>query len=275
MSSTARPGAPWREDDPTGPLGVYGASQARRRAGGGRRRRPTTSILRTAWVFSAHGANFVKTMLRVGQGKPEMRVVGDQSGGPTAARDIAGALWTIAEAWTAGNGKPGIFHYAGAPACTWADFAEAIFARSGWSDRPAVTRIATADWPTKAVRPANSVLDCTKIAGAYGIAQPDWRAGARRGHRRAGGSRGMSIPVPVLAAAGTTSRICPSTNPRAPACPRQARLRRTRQAGARGLQADGCCPTPLGLRARALRPTNRREAMPRQGRFEVRTETGI
>ena len=116
------------------------ASTARRSAPARRRSRAATPdhvILRTAWVFSAHGANFVKTMLRVGRGKPEMRVVGDQRGGPTAARDIADALWTIAEAWRDGRGDAGVFHYAGAPACTWADFAEAIFAASGWDERPA------------------------------------------------------------------------------------------------------------------------------------------
>ena len=122
------PGRAWREADPTGPLGAYGASKlAGEEAVAGAT--PDHVILRTAWVFSAHGANFVKTMLRVGRGKPEMRVVGDQRGGPTAARDIADALWTIAEAWRDGRGAAGIFHYAGAPACTWADFAEAIFAR--------------------------------------------------------------------------------------------------------------------------------------------------
>lgn len=170
------PGRAWREGDPTGPLGAYGASKlAGEEAVAGAT--PDHVILRTAWVFSAHGSNFVRTMLRVGRGKPEMRVVGDQRGGPTAARDIAAALWTIAAAWSEGRGVPGVFHYAGAPACTWADFAEAIFAASGWPERPSVTRIATADWPTKAVRPANSVLDCTKIAAAYGIVQPDWREG--------------------------------------------------------------------------------------------------
>jgi dTDP-4-dehydrorhamnose reductase len=169
------PGRPWRENDPTGPLGVYGASKlAGEEAVAGAT--PDHVILRTAWVFSAHGANFVKTMLKVGRGRPEMRVVGDQRGGPTAARDIAGALWTIAEAWKHGKGEPGVFHYAGAPDVSWADFAEAIFARSGWDERPKVTAITTADWPTKAVRPANSVLDCSRIATSYGIAQPDWQA---------------------------------------------------------------------------------------------------
>ena len=90
-------------------------------------------------------------MLRVGRGRPEMRVVDDQRGGPTAARDIADALWTIAEAWTAGRGRPGVFHFAGAPAVSWADFAEAIFAAQRLArERPKVTAIATADWPTQA-----------------------------------------------------------------------------------------------------------------------------
>jgi len=171
-----RPGRAWREDDATGPLGAYGASklagEAAVLAAGG-----DAVVLRTAWVFSAHGQNFVRTMLRVGRGRPEMRVVADQRGGPTPAAAIADALWTIAAAWRDGRGRPGVFHFAGAPAVSWAEFADAIFARSGWSERPRVVGIATADWPTKAVRPANSVLDCARIAEAYGIAQPDWRAG--------------------------------------------------------------------------------------------------
>jgi dTDP-4-dehydrorhamnose reductase len=168
------PGHPWREDDPTGPLSAYGASKlAGERAVAAAT--PDHVILRTAWVFSAHGRNFVRTMLTVGRAKPEMRVVGDQRGGPTAARDIADALWTVAEAWTAGRGRPGIFNFAGTPDTTWAAFAEAVFARTDWPERPKVTPIATADWPTRAVRPAYSVLDCSRIAAAYGIAQPDWR----------------------------------------------------------------------------------------------------
>ncbi|MER2509832.1 dTDP-4-dehydrorhamnose reductase [Amaricoccus sp.] len=168
------PGGAWTEADATGPLGVYGASkfegeQAVAAAGGDH------VILRTAWVFSAHGKNFVKTMLSVGAGREEMRVVGDQRGGPTAARDIAGALWTIARAWTEGRGRSGIYHYAGAPAVSWAEFAEAIFARAGWDHAPKVTRIGAADYPTKARRPENSVLDCRKIHEDYGIVQPDWR----------------------------------------------------------------------------------------------------
>lgn len=174
VSDGSDPGRPWREDDPTGPLSAYGASKLdgeRAVVAAG----PDHAILRTAWVFSAHGKNFVKTMLAVGRGKPEMRVVGDQRGGPTAAADIAAALWTMADAWTAGRGAPGLFNFAGAPDVTWAGFAEAIFARAGWPEAPRVTAIATADWPTRAVRPAYSVLDCSRIADAYGIGQPDWR----------------------------------------------------------------------------------------------------
>ena len=170
------PGRPWREDDPTGPLGAYGASkrageEAVLAAGG------APVILRTAWVFSSHGGNFVKTMLTLGRDRDEMRVVDDQRGGPTPARAIAEALWTIARARRAGRGAPGIYHFAGAPAVSWAEFAEAIFAASGRDRRPRVTPIATADWPTRAARPANSVLDCGKIAESFGIPQPDWRSG--------------------------------------------------------------------------------------------------
>lgn len=168
------PGGAWSEGDATGPLGVYGASKLEGEraviAAGG-----DHVILRTAWVFSAHGNNFVKTMLRHGATREEMRVVADQMGGPTAARDIAGALWTIARAWKAGEGRSGVFHYAGAPSVSWAGFAEAIFARSGWEKIPRVVPITTADYPTPAKRPANSVLDCRAIEQAYGIAQPDWQ----------------------------------------------------------------------------------------------------
>jgi dTDP-4-dehydrorhamnose reductase len=170
----ADPGRPWREDDPVAPLGAYGASKlAGERAVAAAA--PDHVILRTAWVFSAHGRNFVKTMLAAGRGKRELRVVGDQQGSPTAAHDIADALWTIAEARLAGRGRPGVFHFAGTPATTWAELAAAVFARTDWPERPHVTAIATAEYPTRARRPAFSVLDCAAIVAAYGIAQPDWR----------------------------------------------------------------------------------------------------
>jgi dTDP-4-dehydrorhamnose reductase len=165
---------PWHEDDPVGPLGVYGRTKLDGErfvaAAGG-----PYVILRTAWVFSAHGKNFVKTMLRFGRERPELRVVADQHGGPTPAAEIAAALATIARAFAAGQGVPGIFHFSGAPPTTWAGFAKTIFDTAGLPAR--VARIATTDYPTPARRPQNSILDCSRIASSYGIAQPDWRTG--------------------------------------------------------------------------------------------------
>ena len=166
---------PWRETDPVAPLGAYGRSklageQAVTAAGGDH------VILRTAWVYAGHGANFVATMLQVGATRPELRVVDDQTGGPTPAWAIAEALMTIARAFAAGQGVPGVFHFCGAPATTWCGFAREIFARADLANCPEITPITTADWPTPAARPANSMLDCSKISAAYGIAQPDWRA---------------------------------------------------------------------------------------------------
>ncbi|WP_424930941.1 dTDP-4-dehydrorhamnose reductase [Amaricoccus macauensis] len=171
------PGDPKTEIDPTGPTTEYGRSKL-----AGEKAVATSGadavILRTAWVFSVHGKNFLKTMLNVGKGRDEMRVVGDQHGQPTAARDIARALWTIAGAYEVGRGQPGTFHFASQPATTWAGFASAIFERAGWApgETPKVTAIETHEWPTKAARPADSVLDCSAIMAAYGIDQPDWHA---------------------------------------------------------------------------------------------------
>lgn len=167
-------GRPRVESDPTGPVSVYGETKlegerAVAAAGG------PHVILRTAWVFSAHGRNFATTMLGLGRDREELRVVADQRGGPTSARDIAGALATIAEAYAAGNGRDGVFHYAGLPSVTWAEFADAIFEAAGWERRPRVTPITSAEWPTPARRPADSILDCSAIRAAYGIEQPDWR----------------------------------------------------------------------------------------------------
>lgn len=165
---------PWAEDDPVAPLGVYGETKlagerAVAEAGGAH------VILRTAWVFSAHGRNFVKTMLRAGAERDELSVVDDQRGGPTAAADIADALWTVAAAFQDGKGQSGTYHFAGAPSVSWAGFAEAIFACSSLPRKPAIKRIPASDYPTPAKRPANSTLDCSRIRAAYGIDQPDWR----------------------------------------------------------------------------------------------------
>ncbi|MGB7260764.1 MAG: dTDP-4-dehydrorhamnose reductase [Albidovulum sp.] len=167
---------PWQEDDPVAPLGVYGETKLAGERAIAQAGCPYV-ILRTAWVFSAHGKNFVKTMLRVGAARDTLSVVDDQRGGPTPAADIADALWTIAQAFHAGQGQSGIFHFAGAPSVSWADFAEAIFAGSDLENHPVITRIPSSDFPTPARRPANSALDCTRIRATYGIKQPDWRQG--------------------------------------------------------------------------------------------------
>lgn len=163
---------PFAEGDPSGPLGAYGRTKldgerAIAAAGG------AYAILRTSWVFSAHGKNFVKTMLRVGEGRDHLSVVDDQIGGPTPASAIADACLTIARAQAGGGGASGVFHFSGAPETSWRGFAEAIFAEAGMNIR--VDPIATADWPTPAKRPLNSRMDCSAIRQAYGVEQPDWR----------------------------------------------------------------------------------------------------
>jgi dTDP-4-dehydrorhamnose reductase len=159
-------------EDPTGPLGVYGATKLDgerqvAEAGG------PHAILRTSWVFSAHGGNFVKTMLRLAETRDKLTIVGDQIGGPTPAADIAEAMLVLAKAGPEAAG--GLFHFAGAPDTSWAGFAREIFAQAGLSVE--VEDIPTSAYPTPATRPLNSRLDCTRILEAHGIAQPDWRAG--------------------------------------------------------------------------------------------------
>jgi dTDP-4-dehydrorhamnose reductase len=167
---------PYREDDPVKPLGVYGESKE---AGERAVREALTRhvILRTAWVYSAHGNNFVKTMLRLAGDRPVLRVVADQIGSPTSAADIAAAIGTIVQRLGAGNTDWGTYHFAGARAVTWHGFAEAIFELAApWrGPPPTVEAITTADYPTPARRPANSVLDCTRIGEAFGILPRPWR----------------------------------------------------------------------------------------------------
>lgn len=168
---------PWREDDAPAPLGVYGRSKlagerAVAAAGG------PHAILRTAWVFSGHGQNFVKTMLRLGASRPRLRVVDDQRGGPTPACAIAAALLDIAGAFHAGRGASGVFHFCGSPAVSWAEFAREILGLAGLPAE--VEPIPSTDWPTPAPRPLNSTLDCRKINEVYGISQPDWRPALAR-----------------------------------------------------------------------------------------------
>lgn len=166
--------APWRPEDPTAPLGAYGRSklageEAVRGAGG------TYAILRTSWVVSAHGANFVKTMLRLGRARESLSIVADQIGGPTPARAIAAACVQMAETLASEPEKRGIYHFAGAPDVSWAGFAREIFAQAGIAC--GVTEIPTADYPTPAARPLNSRLDCSALETVFGLFRPDWRAG--------------------------------------------------------------------------------------------------
>ena len=178
----AKAGA-YAEDDPVSPLGVYGASKEAGEAAI-RARLERHVILRTAWVFGVHGQNFVKTMLRLGAERAELRIVADQHGCPTEAFDIAHAITRIAAALLRPDAAPrfGTFHYAGAPATTWHGFAEAIFRRAAAAGRPVpkLTAIATADYPTPARRPANSMLATDKLERTYAIPPCDWPAALDR-----------------------------------------------------------------------------------------------
>jgi dTDP-4-dehydrorhamnose reductase len=163
----------WQETDPVSPQNAYGrtklAGEQAIRASGARH-----IILRTAWVFSAHGANFVKTMLRLIETRDALNVVEDQIGGPTPAADIATTLLILADHMR-GGAEGGTYHYAGEPHTSWAGFARAIFAEA---DRDVtVTGIPSADYPTPAKRPLNSRLDCAKLAADFGITPADWKAG--------------------------------------------------------------------------------------------------
>lgn len=169
--------APWRPDDIPAPLGVYGASK---RAGevGIIASGAAHAILRTSWVFSAHGENFVKTMLALGRTRNQLNVVSDQIGGPTPAAAIAAAALTMADALIADPSRSGIYHFSGAPDASWADFARAIF-RTSRQD-VTVTDVPSTVFPRPAPRPKNSRLDCTSIEETFGITRPDWQAALAR-----------------------------------------------------------------------------------------------
>jgi dTDP-4-dehydrorhamnose reductase len=132
------------------------------------------AILRTSWVFSAHGSNFVKTMVRLGQSRDQLSVVSDQVGGPTSARAIANACLEIATQLRASPSKSGVYHYSGAPDVSWAEFAQQIFDKASLNVK--VTGIPTAEYPTPSARPLNSRLDCSDTYRIFGVKQPDWRA---------------------------------------------------------------------------------------------------
>jgi dTDP-4-dehydrorhamnose reductase len=174
---------PYMEDDPVAPLGVYGASKE----AGERAVRAALArhvILRTAWVYGVHGANFVKTILRHAAREPALRVVADQTGAPTAAADLAAAVVVIARQIAQGAGQGGAaqwgtFHLTGAGAVSWHGFAEAIVdsAAPFLGRRPQIVPIASAEYRAAARRPANSLLDCGKIGQVYGIRPRPWQQG--------------------------------------------------------------------------------------------------
>jgi dTDP-4-dehydrorhamnose reductase len=170
---------PHREDEPCAPVNVYGASKAAGDASVAAAN-PRHLLLRVSWVFGVHGANFVKTMLRLGRERDELRIVADQTGGPTAADDIAAAIIRLAESCTRpGFAAWGTYHFCGAPATNWHGFAEAIFGRAR-GPRPRLVAITSREYPTPAARPLNSTLDCRRIKEVFGIEQPDWRGSLTR-----------------------------------------------------------------------------------------------
>lgn len=167
----------YAENDPVDPLGVYGASKL---AGelAVRSGNPRSVVLRTAWVLSVHRANFLKTMLRLAADRPLLRVVDDQHGCPTSARDIAAALRTITLRMIEDDQAPvGVFHFVNAGETTWAGLAREVFALSAAGGGPsaAVEGITTADYPTPARRPANSRLATSKLTRDYGVAPRAWQ----------------------------------------------------------------------------------------------------
>jgi dTDP-4-dehydrorhamnose reductase len=170
---------PYREDDATHPTTAYGRSKLAGETAVAAANEAHI-ILRTAWVYSPFGANFVKTMLRFGESRAEVGVVADQLGSPTSALDIADALIAVAKRCTAAEGArevAGLYHMSGSGETTWAHFAEAVFALAEQRGRKpvAVRRIATKDYPTVAHRPANSRLDNAKLERVFGVRLPAWR----------------------------------------------------------------------------------------------------
>jgi dTDP-4-dehydrorhamnose reductase len=163
---------PYVEGDPTGPLNIYGASKLAGEQGIAEAG-CAFLILRTSWVYSNHGANFLKTMLRLCTERPELRIVADQHGAPTSANAIAEATVRILEQVDTAGWVNGMYHMTAGGATTWYGFAKAIFARRAGC-LPSLVPIGTADYPTPAVRPANSILSNDKFAGSFGFRLPDW-----------------------------------------------------------------------------------------------------
>jgi len=165
---------PYTEDDPINPINVYGKSKAE----GERRVREVLNahiILRTSWVFSSAGKNFVTTMRRLGKERDELKIVDDQRGGPTSADCIANVLMDIASQYLQGKAISwGTYHYAGSPIISWYEFAKAIFETEAEVHRPKITPCASTEYPTKAPRPKNSALSTARIKRKMGVLECDW-----------------------------------------------------------------------------------------------------
>ena len=163
---------PWTAAYAPAPQNAYGrsklAGEVGVRAAGGRH-----AILRTSWVFSAHGSNFVKTMLRLSETRESLDVVADQIGGPTPARAIAEACIAIADQLAQDATKSGTYNFSGTPDASWYGFAEEIFSQA--RRKITLTPIQTSDYPTPAMRPLNSRMDCQRTEQVFGLSRPDWR----------------------------------------------------------------------------------------------------
>jgi dTDP-4-dehydrorhamnose reductase len=177
-------GAPYLETDTPNPIGIYGATKRE-----GERivlgLHPQAIILRTSWVYAAQGKNFVRTMLGAARKTDRLRVVADQIGCPTDAHDLAAAILAIAARIAAGGMQPGyagITHAAGSGFTSWHGLACEVFAAAGPLGHtvPIVEPIATADWPTPVSRPADSRLDCTRLASIFGLRLPEWQSSVHR-----------------------------------------------------------------------------------------------
>jgi dTDP-4-dehydrorhamnose reductase len=170
---------PYDENAKTNPQGVYGDSKLK-----GEVAIQSSGcnylIVRTAWVYSEYGNNFLKTMLRLGADRDELSIVGDQIGCPTYAQDIAKAIVSILSGLDLKGLSSGIYHYCGDESCSWYEFARAIFSEAkmrGLKSPSNIKSIMTVEYPTPAIRPAYSVLDCTKIEGMFDVTRSNWRDG--------------------------------------------------------------------------------------------------
>jgi len=187
-------GGAYREDAPTNPLGVYGRTkwEGEERV---RAETPDHLILRTAWVYSPFGRNFVRSMMQLAETREIVRVVADQRGNPTSALDFADGLIAVLEAWRQGDvGRGRTYHLAGTGVTTWAGLAEAVFEECRALGRPVakVEPIASADWPTRAPRPRNSALDCSRFEADFGYRSPAWQTSLGEVVARAGRAFGAS-----------------------------------------------------------------------------------